>query len=56
MTYTRNRKIFMFGVMTAMLLAVGFMQSWSLARVAPPRVGLCILVHSRWLYSLASLA
>lgn len=55
MTFTRNRKILLFGLMTAMLLAVGFMQSWSLALAI---INLCIIsaimslgVNMQWGYA-----
>ncbi len=40
MTYTRNRKILLFAAMAGLLLAVGFLQSWSLALAI---VNLCII-------------
>ncbi len=55
MTFTRNRKIVMFAAMGALLLAVGFMQSWSLALAI---VNLCIIsavmslgVNMQWGYA-----
>ena len=55
MTFTRNRKIVLFAAMFALLLAVGFLQSWSLSLAI---VNLCIIsavmslgVNMQWGYA-----
>ena len=55
MTFTRHRKIIMFAGMAGLLLAVGFLQSWSLALAI---VNLCIIsavmslgVNIQWGYA-----
>ena len=55
MTWTRSRKVLLFAAMGALLLAVGFMQSWSLALAI---VNLCIIsavmslgVNMQWGYA-----
>jgi branched-chain amino acid transport system permease protein len=55
MTFTRQRKILLFAAMIALLIAVGFMQSWSLALAI---VNLCIIsaimslgVNIQWGYA-----
>lgn len=55
MTFDRNRKIILFGIMAALLLGVGFLQSWSLALAI---INLCIIsaimslgVNMQWGYA-----
>ncbi len=55
MTYTRNRKIFLFGVMAFLLIMVGVLQSWSLSLTI---INLCIIsavmalgVNIQWGYA-----